>query len=86
MARRPGPLGQDLGQAPVHHLDLAEVAYHDVGRFQIAMDHAPGVGISDRLADLLEDVEESRQILAPCSPAPPRSAAKVRPSTNFMAK
>ena len=54
---------QDLGQAPVHHLDLAEVAHHDVGRLQIAMDHASGVCISHRLADLLEDVEEPGQVL-----------------------
>ena len=41
---------QDLGQAPVHHLDLAEAADHHVRRLQVAMDHAAGVGVGHRLA------------------------------------
>ena len=42
--------GQDLGQAPVHHLDLAERADHHVRRLQVAVDHPPGVGVGHRLA------------------------------------
>ncbi len=32
---------QDLGQAPVHDLDLAEAAHHDVRRLQVAVDDPP---------------------------------------------
>ena len=54
--------GQDLGQAPVHHLHLAERAHHHVRRFQVAVDHAPGVGVGHRLGDGLEDRQEPRQL------------------------
>ena len=57
------PSAQDLGQAPVHHLDLAERADHDVRGLQVAVDHAAGVGIGHRLADLLEDREEPGQVV-----------------------
>ena len=56
------PFGEDLGQAPVHHLDLAEGAHHHVGRLEVAVDHAAGVGVGDRLADLLEDRQEPRDV------------------------
>ena len=54
--------GQHLGQAPVHHLDLAEAPHHDVRRLQVAMDHPPGVRIGHRLADRLEDPHQVRQV------------------------
>ncbi len=54
---------QDLGQAPVHHLDLAERADHHVRRLQVAVDHAPGVGVGDRLGDRLEDRQEAGQVV-----------------------
>ena len=57
------PLVEHLGQAPVHHLDLAEAADHHVRRLQVAVDHAPGVGIGHRLADLLEDRQEPRPVV-----------------------
>ncbi len=53
--------GQHLGQAPVHHLDLAEAPDHDVRRLQVAVDHAPSVRIGHRLADRLEDPHQPRQ-------------------------
>ena len=56
-------VGQDLRQAPVHHLDLAEGADHHVGRLEVAVDHAAGMGIRQRLADLLEDGEEPREVV-----------------------
>ena len=56
------PAGQDLGQAPVHDLDLAEGADHDVGRLQVAVDDAPAVGEADRLADLLERLQQPRPV------------------------
>ena len=61
--RAPGRgAGQHLGQPPVHDLDLAEGADHDVGRLQVAVDHAPAVGEADRLADLRERLQEPRLV------------------------
>ena len=56
---RPGcdPLSR-AGDAPVHDLDLAEVADHDVRRLQVAVDHPLRVGVADGLGDLLEDREQ----------------------------
>ena len=62
------PLGEDLGQSPVHDLDLAEGAHHHVRRLQVAMDHPPRVGIGHRLAGLLEDPQEPRQVLRRARP------------------
>ena len=53
------PRGQDLGQSPVHDLDLAEQSHHHVRRLQVAMDHPPRVGIGHRVAGRLEDRRES---------------------------
>ena len=64
------PPGQDLGQAPVHHLDLAKTANHDVRGLQIAVDHPPGVGIRHRLGDVLEDRQEPGQVGRRVRPAP----------------
>ena len=58
---------EHLGEAPVHDLDLAEAADHDVRRLQVAVDHALRVGVGDRLADLLEDGEEPRPVLVGAS-------------------
>ena len=52
---------QDLCQAPVHDLNLAERADHHVGGLQVAMDHAPGMGVGDGLRDRLEDRQEAGQ-------------------------
>ena len=79
-------LRQDLGQAPVHHLHLAERADHDVRRLQVAMDHAAGVGVGDRLADGLR---RSRGSAAGRERGSVRSSSRldsVRPLTSFMAK
>ena len=38
-----------LGEPPVDHDGLAELADEDVGRLEIAVDHAAGVGVGDRL-------------------------------------
>ena len=65
----PPSCAMHLGEAPVHDLHLAEGADHDVRRLEVAVDHAAGVGVGDRLADLLEDREE----------AAPRSSAGVGP-------
>ena len=51
-----------LGQAPIHHLQLAEGADHHVGRLQVAVDHPLAVGVGQRLAHLLEHLKEARQV------------------------
>ena len=53
---------QDLGQPPVHHLDLAKRTHHDIRGLQVAVDHASSVRIGDGLADLLEDGQKAREI------------------------
>ena len=80
------PSFEHLGQAPVHHLDLAEAAHHDVRRLQVAVDHAPGVGVGHRLADLLEDGQEPRAGRARVDWRSASKAASVRPLTSFMVK
>jgi hypothetical protein len=45
---------QHLGESPVHDLDLAEGAHHDVGGLEVAVDHPLAVGVGHRLAHLLE--------------------------------
>jgi hypothetical protein len=52
-----------LGQSPVHHLNFAECAHHNIGRLQIAVNHAAAMGIRHCLADLLEDFQEARQVV-----------------------
>ena len=49
------------------------------------MDDPLGVGVGQRLADLLEDLEEARQVFRGAF-ALRSSASSVRPSTSFMAK
>ena len=56
------PFGQDLGQPPVHHLDLAEGPHHDVGRLEVAVDHPLGVGIRHRLRHLQGDGQQAGPI------------------------
>jgi hypothetical protein len=48
-------LGQHLGQAPVDHLHFSVRADHDVGRLDVAVNHAPGMRVRHCLADGLED-------------------------------
>ncbi len=57
------PFLQDLGQAPVHHLDLAEAAHHHVRGLQVPVDHPPCMGIGHRLADGLEDGKEAGKVV-----------------------
>ena len=59
----PASRAEDLGQPPVHDLDLAEGADHDVGRLQVAVDDAVGVGVADRLADLLEHRQQPAAVV-----------------------
>jgi hypothetical protein len=41
----------DFRETPVHHVNLAEPAAHDVLRLEVAMDHSLGVGIGHRFGD-----------------------------------
>ncbi len=56
--------GEDLGQAPIHHLDLAEGPDHDVRRLDVAVDHPARVGVGDGLRDRLEDRQHPGQAVA----------------------
>ena len=55
---------QHLGQAPVHHEDLAKAADHDIRGLQVAVDDTPDVSVGHRQADLLEDAQEPRLLLS----------------------
>ena len=48
---------EQLGDAEVHHLDLAEAGDGDVVRLQVAVDDVVGMGRADRREELLGDVE-----------------------------
>ena len=52
----------DLGQAPVEHDDFAEVAQDNVLTLQVAMDHAPAVGVGHGMADAYECLEQLAQL------------------------
>ena len=51
-------LAQDLGDAPVEQDRLAEGAEHHVLGFQVAVEHATGVRVADRLAEREEHLEQ----------------------------
>ena len=51
----------DLGEPPVDHQGLAVRAEHDVGGLEIAVDHAPAVGVGHRVADVEEPSEQRLQ-------------------------
>ena len=72
--RRRVVAADDLGQAPVDDQGLAVGAQQDIGRLEVAMDHAPAVGIGDRVAD----VDEPAQELAEGQGALGRVAAGLR--------
>ena len=55
--------GQDLGDAPVHHVDLTVVADHDVVGLEVAVADAAAVRERDRVEDLEEHVEQPEQVL-----------------------
>jgi len=57
-----GRFGQHLGESPVHDLDLAEAADHDVARLEVAVEDPVGVRVGHRLADLLEHRQEAAAV------------------------
>ena len=85
--RRPGPppVRQDLGQAPVHDLDLAEGPDHDVGRLQVPVDDPVGVGVRrppGRPARRRPRTGRGR----PPGRRPASRSSRVRPLISFMAR
>ena len=79
-----------LGQAPVEHDDLAEVAQHDVLALQVAVDDPPRMRVSHGVADADECRQQVDQPDRSASPAArflwyARIASlRVRPRTNRM--
>ena len=59
LIRLTGDRAHHLGEAPVHHEHLAEAPDHDVVGLEIPVDHPPGVGVGNRLADGVEHVDEA---------------------------
>jgi hypothetical protein len=59
---------EQLREAPVHQVDLAEIADHDVGRFEIAVHDPAMVRIRERVADLEQDLDAPPR-RDRCSPA-----------------
>ena len=56
-----------LGQPPVHHQRLAVLAHDDVGRLDVAVDHAAAVGVVDGVADIGESPQELAQLQRPAA-------------------
>ena len=54
-----------LGQAPVDHQRLAVLADDHVARLDVAVQHAPAVGVVDRVADVDEPPQELPQLQRP---------------------
>ena len=76
LVRRPARLrpAHRLGQAPVDDQRLAVLADDDVGRLDVAVEHAAAVGVVDRVAD----VDEPPQELAQRQRAPARVVLQRR--------
>ena len=64
-------LSQRLGQAPIDHERLAVLADDHVARLDVAMEHAPAVGVLDGVADVDEPPQQVAQL--------ERAAARVAP-------
>ena len=58
-------LAGGLGQAPVHHQRLAMLAHDDVARLEVAVQHAPAVGVVDGVADVHESPQQLAQLQRP---------------------
>ncbi len=59
-----GP-AQRLGQTPVDHQRLAVLADDDVARLDVAMEHAPAMGVVDGIADVGEPAQQPAQLQRP---------------------
>ncbi len=52
---------QRLGKAPIDNERLAVLAEHHIGRLEITVEHAPAVGVGNRLADIHEMGQQPTQ-------------------------
>ena len=69
---------EHLGQAPVHHVGLAEGPHHDVCRLEVPVHDALGVGVGHGLADPHEDRDHAPQVpLAALEPGQLEDLAQV---------
>jgi hypothetical protein len=57
------PFAEDLGESPVHDLDLAERPHHDVRGLQVAVQDASAVRVGQRLTQLGKDPQKTRQLV-----------------------
>ena len=52
---------QDFGNAPIHDQHFTEFSDHDVGRLEVAMNDAFGMGIGYRITGFAKDIEQARE-------------------------
>lgn len=71
-----GPVDR-LGQAPVDDQRLAVLADDDVGRLEVAMQHAPAVRVRDGVADVEEAAEQLAQGQGPLACGRARAPGRV---------
>ena len=72
VGRRAGlAVAHRLGQAPVDHERLAVLAHDHVARLDVAVEHAPAVGVVDRVADVEEPAQELAAARATAGPDRP---------------
>ena len=74
-------LADHLGQPPVDDQGLAITTQHDVGRLQVAVEHAAAMGVVDRVANVEKPPEQLPELDAPRRPRPPswpRRLARAR--------
>lgn len=49
---------RDFGQPPVQHVNLAVISEHDIGRFEVAMQHSPGMREVDRQTSMAKSSQQ----------------------------
>ena len=54
-------LAQDFGNAPIHDQYFPEFADHDVGRLEVPVNDAFGMGIGNGIAGFAKDIEQPRE-------------------------
>ena len=77
---------EELGEAPVDEVDLAEGADHHVLGLEVAVDDAVGVGEGEGVADLEEDLEGSAVAVEVAGGQLAHHVGQVCPSSSFIVK